>query len=104
MYVVFWIGEEPNGRLEHQPLPEEVKSVDGIHSSYVNVSGQEEVSSANGYPAEHQVSSVIQRLRPSSYANGVGVRNNPAASFYSYHQERSRSPSPARGGTYLTKG
>jgi len=90
-------GEEPNGRLEHQTLAEEVKSVDGIHSSYVNVSGQEEVSSANGYSAEHQVSSVIQRLRPSSYANGVGVRNNSAASFYSYQQERSRSPSPARG-------
>ena len=131
MKLYLWLGEGPNERLVDQALAEEVKSVDanriGFNSSSNNrnASGgpqqqqqqqkQEEVSSssANEYSTsatssvavhqqQHQMSSVIQRLRPSSYVNVNGVgsssgRNQPAASFYSYNQECSRSPSPARG-------
>lgn len=118
MFFVFNLGEEPNGQPDQTLIGEEVgtKLVYGSNVSSGSALRRDESPSSSvinhgGYSAlDHptHVTSVIQRSgppsTPSSSAYAVNGSRNLAAAFYSYQQARSRSPSPARGGSHCNGG
>uniref|UniRef100_A0A0P4XQM7 Max-binding protein MNT n=1 Tax=Daphnia magna TaxID=35525 RepID=A0A0P4XQM7_9CRUS len=98
-------GEEPNGQPDQTLIGEDVGTKLVYSSSGSALRIDQTTSSVinnGGYSLDHpHVTSVIQRSgpsTPSSSSYAVNGSRHVAAAFYSYHQTRSRSPSPARGG------
>lgn len=103
----FPVGEEPNGQPDQTLIGEEV----GAKLGYTTVgpvlrrdeSSSSVIGNGGSYSAlDHpHVTSVIQRSGPSPPSSSYAANGSRhAAAFYSYQQARSRSPSPARGGSH----
>lgn len=105
LVALFFLGEEPNGQPDQTLIGEDVGTKLVYSSSGSALRIDQTTSSVinnGGYSLDHpHVTSVIQRSgpsTPSSSSYAVNGSRHVAAAFYSYHQTRSRSPSPARGG------